>query len=256
MVGHRVFSAFVLAALVLCLPHRSSAIPLLQLEIKGGVYDSVTETTVATSNAFTLYAYLTPGKKTSAAELQAMLNDTYYISAALTPQVSSPADLGSFSFNGTTVDATSDMVYGNPPIEYLGGADRDSGDLSKHGIYNTYFKEFAFKFTSGPAIAYDVQDAPFDEPTDAASGGMYYAAFTVDTSLLSPLYQVHFDLYNTVKDGNDVNINKFAPFSHDARSRGFGGDDLVPLPEPGSIILFTTGAVALVAAGYRRRRRQ
>lgn len=260
MAGHRIFSALVLAVVAFCVPQRAFAVPLLQLEIKDGKYNPATQTTTATTNAFTLYAYLTPGTRTPAAKLQAMLNDTYYIGAALTPKVSKTSDLGSFSFNGTTVNATSDMVYGAPPSgQFLGGADKDSGDLSKGGVYNTYFKEFEFTFKKGPTSAaancavnvncaskYDVQTA------SPATGDMYYVAFTVDTSELSPQYDVRFDLYNKDVRNGDLAINKFSPSSARSRFR----NDLAPVPEPGSLVLFGTGAAVLAAAAYRRRRRQ
>ena len=118
------------------------AIPALQLDILHGVYDSSTETVIAQSDPFTLYAYLKP---TSGAPL----SDRYYISAALVPKTG-PAPFtsgGSFTFNGTTVRVTQDMVYGIPPLE--SNPLMDPGDLAKHGIFLTYFTEFSFKFDQG-----------------------------------------------------------------------------------------------------------
>src|SRR5688500_5470126 len=62
---------------------RAEAIPLLQLDMSGGVYDPVTESIVAPGGAFTLYALLTPPKNTTDAQLAALLSDTYYVSVAL-----------------------------------------------------------------------------------------------------------------------------------------------------------------------------
>ena len=56
------------------------AIPSLQLDIAGGTYDPVTETIIASSTPFTLYAYLVP-------DSGAPLTGTYYISAAILPAV-------------------------------------------------------------------------------------------------------------------------------------------------------------------------
>jgi len=71
---------------------------------------------------------------------------------------------------------------------------------------------------------------------------MYYMAIPINVTNLNANYQVHFDLYS--KTG-EFEIKHFAPFSHDASS--------MHAPEPSSIILLGTGAVAL-ALRYRRRR--
>lgn len=232
---------------------RAAAYPLLQLDIGGGRYDTSTETVTATSMAFTLYAYLTPPPNTSAQALAAMLNKPYYLAAALSPQVSAAGSLGTFSFNNQTIRATQDMIYGNPPFErFLGGAARDSGDLAKHGIYDTYFKEFSFTFSpTQRTAAYDTAVNTGRGPTPNPNGGMYFMAFTVNTTLLDPRYQIHFDMYDEVlKNGGDIDIGNFAPFSHDAISMRHGG---AAVPEPGSLILLGSGLAALVARQRRRR---
>lgn len=242
-----------LAALFLGIASPVLAIPVLQLEIKNGVYDTATETTVATTKSFTLYAYLTP----PAGETSALLADTYYIAAAITPSVSQSANnLGTFSFNGTTVRATADMVYGVPPFEsYLG---EDSGDLQKHGLYETYFKQFSFNFTSTKrATAYDVETSSASQPTANSSGGMYYMQFTVDTTALNPNYQIHFDLYS-VKNGSssgDKDIKKNAPFSHDAQSGKFSSGGTHATPEPASLLLLAGGLGTIAVVRHRRRSR-
>ena len=48
---------------------RAEAIPLLQLDMKGGVYDPATETIVAPGGSFELYAILTPQTGATAAEI-------------------------------------------------------------------------------------------------------------------------------------------------------------------------------------------
>ena len=134
--------------------------PTLQLDILDGVYDTNTETIVATSDQFTLYALLLPDQDT-------LLGDTFYISAALVPQTSTSTDLGSFTFNGTTIDVTADMVYGVPPLE--ANLAFDANDLSKHGIFPTYFAEFEFTFDpNNTATAYNTQDDAGEGPTQMA----------------------------------------------------------------------------------------
>ncbi len=261
---------FVLASAFLLAPRTASATsysPFLQLEIKNGVYDNVTQSTVATSKAFTLYAYLTPIAGGSVS-LATLLDTTYYITAALTPKVAVGADLGTFSFNSNVVRATQDMVYGNPPFEpnnpYPG---ETTGDLVRSDIYNTYFKEFSFKFKpwssttkcNSPGVncatAYDVVNSPsITAPTDyngGTDGQMYYMEFAVDTSNLNPNYQLNFDLYST-KEGSsskDRDIKYLAAANYDARSK-----TMPAVPEPGSFLLIGTGVAALAAAQIRKRR--
>ena len=229
-------------AAALLLPATASAVPLLQLGIGGGVYDEATDTTVSNQPTFTLYAYLTPPPGASLAEIEDYLSDTYYLAAALTPKVTSPTNIGSFSVDGTTVNATTDMVYGNPPINTVEGS--ADGDLGGHGVYETYFKEFAFQFDPGlTTTTLNVEDTAGTVPVWTLNGGTYYMAFPISVLNLNSDYQVHFDLYS--KNG-DFSIKNFAPASHDAGS-------IAHAPEPSSVILLGTGALAL-ALHYRRRR--
>ena len=122
------------------------ALPTLQLDIGNGVYDTATETVIATSQTFTLFALLNSND----------VSGTYYISAAITPQVDNGTDLGSFSFAGETIYVTEDMSYGTPPVESTSNSD----DLQKHSIYPTYFREFAFTFTGDTVGVYNSQDDP------------------------------------------------------------------------------------------------
>jgi len=220
-----------------------SAIPTLQFDILGGTYDPTTQTIIAPGSTFTLYAYLIPNDSNT-------LADVYYISAALVPKLTPPGgDLGSFIFNGQKISVTEDMVYGVPPLEAILGPDR--GDLPSHGIFETYFIEFGFQFSSSNrALPYDTQKKTGIGPTPDPSGSMYFASFIVNTSNLGGGYVIHFDLYNTTlgKDYNgDIDVSKFAPFSHDAQS--------VQVPEPSTLLLLGSGLMGAWLFGRKKFKR-
>lgn len=233
-------------------------VPVLQLDVVGPKhYNSSTETTVADSDQFTLRALL--NSSTPAGQ--------YFISAAIIPQVSpvgvpvQPSeDFGSFSIDGSRYSfVDGNMVYGVPPLEaYLQSA--DPGDLSKHGIYQTYFAEIPITFNSGRTVPlYNVQDGT------PGTGVAFYTDLVIDSRGLKDLYagteivgfSVHFDLYSVVagKKPTDVDVGIFAPFSHDAQG------PLPPEPpEPpdqlpdGGLTLVLLGLSVLGLGAYNRRR--
>ncbi len=213
------------------------AIPTLQLDIGGGTYNFTTETIISPGEVFTLYAFLIPNSRNS-------LSDTYYISAAVSPTVEQPGDnLGSFSFNGDVIDVTAEMTYGVAPLENIITLQGwDKGDLPKHSIFPTYFSEFGFQFSGSQISQYNTADRAESGGAIPSTGtGMYYAAFTVDTSNLDSDYVIHFDLYNTKILGSDNDITQFAPFSHDAESC----HDCTPVPEASTVLLLGAGFAGL-----------
>jgi hypothetical protein len=233
-------------------PH-AHALPLLQLDADPGYYDNDMneESTITTSDQFTLYALLTPQKK------KETFNDytdyNFFISAALTPPAKEDPNItpnyGSFTFTidetTTTVNVTSDMKWGTPPVVIFA----DNKDLQSHGIFDTFYKEFAFTFDlKMTAKAYDVQtEEGFPTPSTTGDDLLYYASFSIDISKLDPNYGIHFDLYGYTLDGDgnpDAKSMVFAPFSHDVSTQ--------PVPEPATMLLFGTGMAGL--AGLVRKK--
>lgn len=260
-----------LGAALLGLSLHATAIPTLQLGIAGGTYNLSTQTIIASSNSFSLYAFLIPDRKNP-------VNDLYTISMAVSPQVDIPMNLGSFTVDGNVIDVTSGMNYGIPPadatIETTPGG--SSKDLQTHGVFPTYFTERSFSFSLADISGkFNTADHPSYGPQSGA--GMYFKKFDIDVSNLDPNYSIHFDLYNTKpimmkvceegdnedghrrskKKNNDdddcsyvpsgeLDISDKAPFSHDAQSGpGGGGGGGNEVPEPAPMLLLGLGLAGM-----------
>jgi hypothetical protein len=252
-----------IAAALLMLCGLVQAIPMLQLDISPGLYDTTPvgdhngETTIATSSHFTLYALIDSMGEGAKYDILNPLN-RYYISAAIIPSLSDDAvDLGTFDFAGETVGVTSGMVYGTP------------ANLPPHGIFDTYYKEFSFSpnslLTTGEYNTQDLTGLHYG-PTQDDSGKMYYVPFDVNVDNLATDFYVHFDLYGYVyeygkssgssvvasydaklKKNKDTPIVDFvkAPFSHDGESDG-------TVPDGGATVALLGLAVVAIEAARRR----
>ena len=224
---------------------RANAVPTLQLDIAGGSYDLATQTIMASGNTFSVYAYgMATGPKAVS------ISDNFFLSMALVPPTATVSNYGSFTVNGTTINVTADMTYGTPPLEtVLGGAGTDPGDLASHSIFPTFFAERMFQFSSGTQSGvYNTQNFAGSGPQ--AGTGLYYKKFDFDISGLLPGYGIHFDLYNEkLLTGGDIDINKFAPFSHDAEAI------VTTIPEPEIYAMLAAG-LGLMGWVARRRKQQ
>lgn len=219
------------------------AVPALQLDIQGGTYDAGTQTILASSNSFSVFAY-----GLSAGSQKASLVDTYYLSVSLLGVGQPGGNYGSFTINGTTINATSDMIWGTPPVDSV-MAEWDPGDLSPHGIFPAYFKEIGFHFTAAQQSGlYNTQDSAGSGPQ--AGTGMYFSKFDVDVGGLQVGQTVHFDLYSEKFIKGEYDVNKFAPFSHDAEAHVV---TTIPEPETYAMMLAGLGLMGLVARRRKNR---
>ncbi len=264
-----------LAAGLLSLSSAAYSIPTLQLDIDGGTYDSTSQTIITSNQTFDLYAYATPGS-VSADVIK--LTD-YFVSMAVTGPdgnsiPSTPANLGSFQFSTdgggtyTTVNVTSDMIYGTAPVDAM-FQNWDAGDLPKHGIFPTYFYQLALAaFTDSlTKEAYNTADRAIngDPIPDDSGSTMFYQKILLDTTNLAAGYDLHFDLYSRAiidcsKNSTtctDIDVDDFAPFSHDAESTRDGVPPPPPpqgfVPEPSIMALLGLGTIGLGLMGRRKK---
>ena len=221
----------------------AAAIPSLQLSGDGSSEWSYEhQTWVAKgSSSFNLLAYANAsaadgGNGDFAWDDDGAADRYAYLIVAAVPDL---GNLDSFdiSISGTTMVTSG---HGNPPIE-------DSNSISPHGIFDTYFEVYEFRF-DGP-----IGDISDQQPGKTGTGKGYSEALNIDiNSMLPDLSGLHFDLFTVKGDGKwipDVNnvdkhlVNAVAPYSHDAEYE---------VPEPGIVWLLGSGLLGLSLCRYRR----
>ena len=160
----------------------ASAVPVLQLDIAGGSYDNGDETIVTSADSFTVYAYATPSGNMRRSSI---LGQTYYLSDRADAR------------DGRRWCGARFVHRERPRLRRDGRHDvRRAADRSERhrrasmavisastAIYSTHFVEIPFTFSAANRSGeYNTADDAGQGPI--AGNDMYYAAFTVDKSLL------------------------------------------------------------------------
>ncbi len=221
------------------------AVPVLQLDIVGGIYDPETESVIASGDSLELLAIATPGGKVSSVDI---LSGQFVVSAAIFP---AHEGFGSFSINGVPYTPES-MLYGMPP------ANAERRFLGEHDVFDTYFAEIPVNFSEADTVTtYNVQDNPGGALIDQYGEGSFFATIQVNIEGLVSGLALHFDLFKLSNINGQTNLDYFAPFSHDAtvypeltavyRER-------VNVPEPGSVATLGTGLMIFWFVARRKRK--
>lgn len=210
--------------------------PFLQLDIAGGVYDPVSETTLSTAANFDLYAILNP----SSPHFKGGYSRDYFLAVSILPKAG-PGNpgIGTFDIDGQTI-GYSDLTYGTP------------AGLPGHDVFPSLYYEVPFHFVDGQNInGYNVQDQPTLDPVLNPAGGFRYVKFNFDVNSLDLDYIIHFDIYNKKSDGT---VDRFSPFSHDAEDPPVGRTPPGVPDAGGCLAQLSLGfAATLLARGLMRK---
>ncbi len=220
------FSIVILMFLAPC----AFAVPGLQLFIDGATYDWGSQTWITTDNEFDLYVVSANSSR-----------QDVFVSIAL-GQGDDPGD-ALINFDGTNINPD-DWVYGYAPMDNLPDEWNGGEDLPRHSIFPTNFAQVN---TGDYGLVQQVGDVQPDEDGDywnpATGEGSAHRLGEVRSfhvTVGGSFSRLHFDAYTLNSDGS---ISEFAPFSHDAGV----------VPEPGTILLLSTGLIGLGALRLRRK---
>lgn len=248
-------SSIVLVLALTTMPLSSArAVPELQLDIIGGSYDNTTETVISNASAATVVALRTLSGS-EAAQSDEILSETAYMSMAA---LKSNGDaVGLEELNGALIDINGvtfteqEFLFGTPPD----GAAQNK-DLPSHSVYETSFLEMAFQFSAENQTAeYNTAETPGASSLYLGGLGSFFKEFTVSVATLADDVYLHFDLYTlTMGSTAELEVDKFAPFSHDAELRSLSPTPVVELAEPGQAIVFLIGLITMVGSRKRSRR--
>ena len=274
-----------LVAATLLFAGTAFAEPALQIDIDGAGYDNTADVkdVVTSESEFTLLALCDTAVTDQCTGNDGADTTFFFLSIALRDAdgnaVSGAGGYGSITVGGTTVNITSDMTYGTPPLDEFYDTNypappADGGDLSPHGAFPTWYYQTAVSFTDANTCGtaqYNVADKEVGDICDRTGSASHYYAFVINVEGLAAGYGLHFDLYNasaftaictttSAKDctkdstdfeGYDIDLEKGdvsnAPFSKDASY-----NCCTKVSEPGTLAMLGIGLLGL---GFARRRK-
>lgn len=238
-------------ALSLLAHSQAFAVPLLQLYIEGGTYDTVTETWVTTASTFELWVIGNVGGAGGKGTLSGV-DDTDTDTAAGVTLVSTVLGGGAaLSFTSTTAAVAGITDVSAADAVVVGGRSGTAShpDLASHGIFtgsNGWQEWDLGNFDETGDSLWDAMDTSAGAAVSGALPsvlplGAQINVYTV--TLTGDFDAVHFDGFGYY-DGKTGEKFTFVPFSHD-------GAESHQVPEPMSLMLLGAGLLGL--AGRARR---